>query len=737
MISTLVDAALRSLLLAAAVWGGLRVFRVRNVAAGKIAWAMVLSAAILMPLLVPIAARWQLLPAKAQVVLPASPMTLLEELRATLESRRAIGRPAAKVVQPAPQVEEPQIKATVSAAAGETASDTPKPEEPSSSEIPPTPSVAPPVATRSRVPSPWAVAGGFYLVVALVLAGRLLYGLLAALRLWHRAAPIPGLARPDVPVRSSGSISSPVTIGSGVVLPADYAGWDEEKLRVVLAHERSHVHQGDFYLQLVAGLYAAAFWMSPLGWWLKQKLSDLAEAISDGAALGEAASRTAYAEILLEFAAVPRPTLIGVAMARSSRISHRIERLLNESSFHQAFAATRRRAVLAALLVPAALFAVAAIRVQAAGQETQTPAPAAAPAPDVAPAPSAAPQVSVTPKAPDVATAPAADEMNDQEGPVLAPVAPVAPPSPDVVVSVPPVPAAPAAPDVQGVTAIPPGAVIAPQAPVAPVPPRGPEGAYWFPQALHLNGKTIMMAGGPDGIKALALLRNGQVIASDGSGYYFVDSNSDSYALISGNERDHFQFSGDLHTEEIEKAKKLAHGDFLWFRHDGKSYFIDDPATISQIETMYKPVEELGKQQEELGRQQEELGKQQQALGRRQQQVSVPTPDLSKEIAKLNEAVAKLQELKTGQSIKSEDLARLQDEIGALQGELGALQGQMGARQGEFGLEQAKLGAQQGQLGAEQGRLGAEQGRLSRAIDQKVKGIIDDSLKNGKAKPVE
>ena len=49
--------------------------------------------------------------------------------------------------------------------------------------------------------------------------------------------------------------------------------------------KRSHVRQRDFYLQLLAGLYAALFWFSPLGWWLKRKLSDLGEAISDRAGL--------------------------------------------------------------------------------------------------------------------------------------------------------------------------------------------------------------------------------------------------------------------------------------------------------------------------------------------------------------------------------------------------------------------------------------------------------------------
>ncbi len=173
-------------------------------------------------------------------------------------------------------------------------------------------------------------------------------------------------------LRSSRRVSSPVTVGSGVVLPADYQEWDAEKLRIVLAHERSHVRQGDFYLQAIAGLYAALFWFSPLGWWLKRKLSDLSEAISDRAGLEEAASHASYARILLEFAALPRRAQIGVAMARTGRLSQRIERLLNENSFRQAFAGNRRRFIAALVLVPVALFsATALIRVEAARILTQ------------------------------------------------------------------------------------------------------------------------------------------------------------------------------------------------------------------------------------------------------------------------------------------------------------------------------------------------------------------------------
>ena len=205
-----------------------------------------------------------------------------------------------------------------------------------------------------------ALAIGLYLIVAAGFLIRLICGLVSILRLWHFSRPaVLGAAfrrHANLNVRFSHDVLSPVTIGSGVLLPEDYAEWDEEKLRVVLAHERSHICNRDFYWQTLASLYAALVWFSPLGWWLKHKLSDLGEAISDRAGLEEARNRSAYARILLEFAASPHPNFIGVAMARKSNISRRIERLLNDRVFRQAFAGSGRVRV-AFLLAPFALFA--------------------------------------------------------------------------------------------------------------------------------------------------------------------------------------------------------------------------------------------------------------------------------------------------------------------------------------------------------------------------------------------
>jgi beta-lactamase regulating signal transducer with metallopeptidase domain len=797
--SLLVEAAFRSVFLALAVWMGLGVLKVRNVLAQKAAWGLVLAGALAMPMVLPMASHWSVLPANVRVVLPADPETLLEELQARIQANTSPEpKPTPQAAAPsegALMVEE-QPGPSVNEASENIDATTAKPESPDAGRVE---FVQPQPTAQTESAAPLAAAPAraayslskivllLYLAVAGIFLIRLACGLIAALRLWHRAKPISGalLTASDtsVDLRCSTEVSSPVTICSAIVLPAEYATWDNEKLRVVLAHERSHIRQKDFYLQLLAGVYAGVVWFSPLGWWLKHKLSDLAEAISDRAGLEEAADRASYAQILLEFAAAPRPTLIGVAMARKGSLSRRIERLLNDASFRQAFAGSSR-ALAAVLVVPVVLFAVTAlVRVQAAGQQAPEP-----------PAPAAAPQTGVpAPPAPLAAVAPDAPASGvSQPVQITGEVSPAAPQDP----AVPSAPAGPPSPAVapQAATGSTlPAPAVAPRATVdgpavltiaPPEPPTKPM-TLIAPKAPHAPGAALLLINPPDAarvklmIQARATLANRQLIlASQGaprmailaapkaygvgrgygvgqsttesgtsnysengkhSGYHYsYSSNGESYAVIHG-DSEHMTFSGNWiegRREEIDKARKQAHGDFLWFARDGKSYFVDDPSTLAQIEAMYKPMEELGKQQEELGRQQEALGKQQEALGEQQEKASVPTPDMSKEIAEIDEAMAKLK-ASQGKAMNEEQFAELQSKLGDLQGKVGAIQGQIGAKQGQFGEQMGKLGAMQGELGSKQGRLGAEQGRIGQEADRKVRSIIDESMKNGKAHPVQ
>jgi hypothetical protein len=569
-----------------------------------------------------------------------------------------------------------------------------------------------------------------YLGIALLLLARLLHGLGIALRIWQKAEAVPEAVAKrfatGLKLRWSAAVATPVSIGGGVLLPAEYQEWDEEKLRVVVAHEASHVRQGDFYLQLLAGTYAAAMWVSPLGWWLKHKLSELSEAISDRAGLEEARSGTQYARILLEFAALPRPTVAGVAMAHTSNLSARIERLLNESSFKQAFAGGRR-ALLAVLLVPAILAATALIRVQVRVEAAASPQQAT---PDSAQREGVA-HPDEAPPAPSSEAAPAA------------PATPADTPAPTDA-AVPPSPAAPEVAPVTGVAPVPPigpvavGPQVPPIAPVAPVINAAAIEAQVQAQMAR-DSKKIQEQAQRAAMRASAQAMRDSARAARQQGFaYHWSDNGDGYALVTGKDQ-HMNFSGnwsDETSKQIEKARKQGGGKFLWFRHNGKSYTVSDPATVAQIEAMYLPMEALGREQEQFAKQQAEFAVQEAKLGEEMAKARIPTPDVAKEMAELNAAVAKLQASQS-KTMTTEQWADLESKIGNLQGKLGEIQGRLGALEGLSGEKMGKLGELEGKLGEKEGLLGEKEGKLAMEADRKVRAIIDQSLKDGKAKPVD
>ncbi|HVZ83957.1 MAG TPA: M56 family metallopeptidase [Terracidiphilus sp.] len=741
----LVEAALRSLLVAALVAAALRILRVRNVVAEKTAWAVVLAAAFLMPLLMPAAARW---PA-AELVVHADPMTLLEELQARIRAKSAAPQAAAV---PAPQTlagpvatqAAPKPRAAVAAALRKEVLEQPAGDgDPQTADISlaqePPASAAPqaamqiapaPAAPRLRIPSAATSAALLYALVALALVGRLLAGLFAALVLRHRARPIAlegWLSSEPLDLRVSEEVSSPVTIGSSVVLPADCAEWSAEKLRIVLAHERSHIHQKDFYLQLLAGLYAAVVWFSPLGWWIRARLSDLAEAISDRAGLDEAASRTSYAQLLLEFAAAPRPTPIGVAMARPHRLTRRIERLLNDTAFRQSFAGSRRT-LAAALVLPAALMLSAAlVRVQAAGQDAAAPA-----TPQNAPSP-AAPQAVPSPAAPatPVAVPDATPAPEPREG--------QAAPEPDDTIAVPsPAPAAQAAPVPQA----PPAPQTAPAPEAMPAPPSPPD----QPVILEEDDAPVV----------LAMPRRGDVLLARPDRMTIrKDADGDSYVIVHGSGQ--MTVDNTAENDALQKARKMTKGDFVLYTHQGKSYIIDDPATVAQIDAAMEPMHLLAfrakmldgkalhmeEMQKRMAERQKEFAKQQQTIILRQKewqdkQQALTATELKKQMQELNETVAKL-EARQNQKLTNEDLAELRSEVAELQAKLSGFPMHFELQtvaMPKVDFPKITIDIDK-QMAEAQKQVAEAQKRMQQESDQKMKSIIDESLKDGKAKPIQ
>ncbi len=709
----LFGAVLRALVAACILGIALHLLRIKNVRAQKAAWSVMLLAGIAMPLLM--LTHW--IPAWAEIRLPAPSWSSTVAYRPTpastvpaaaapiLTSRMAPDSiPVAPETSSLPHARALEAETLPDPAIGSKTPETLPPSAPATRSATP--------KSRSFPLDPLTAAWFFYLAVCAALMLRWLIGLASSIRLWIEARPVGAAELCDVDsmiaTRSSSRICSPVNIGSGIVLPADYSDWPVEKLRAVLAHEGSHVRQRDFYMQLIAGFYAALTWFSPLGWWLKSKLSELSEAISDRAGLEESRSRSAYAQLLLEFAALPRQTLTGVAMARSNNLSHRIDRLLNESSFRQAFTGGRRTFV-AALIVPAVLVtATTLFRVQASAAPGH-----ASPSQTASLSKDQLPSFSAVTGEPNPAPAQSADSSPTQTPPPAAPeAAPASSPSANPTPEPAPAPPAPSA-DSQstpGTPPLPPSTMelIVPRIP--PIPPVD----------VHVDVPPI---------PPVMAFMNGY----EGRARCFADG--DAYAIV-GDPGTPVRFCGNTRGEmeaQVEKARTIAHGHFLLFRHDGKYFIVDDPATVSQIEQMDKAVHDQSEQMRALGQQLREAGRQAREETRKAT-ASIPAPDLSKEMAELNSAVAGLT-AKQGATVSREELQQVQREISELQRRV--IQAEVNTDMKEFNEAfNAKFKGEMDKFNEQMSQMGSQLGQTIQGNQQRMNSIIDDSLKSGKAKPV-
>jgi bla regulator protein blaR1 len=339
MLTLLVEGALGSMLLGSTAWLGLKLLRIKDPRAEMTVWKIVLIAAVVMPFLVP----W---------TRATMPVTHPDTPSLHVSHTRGVGTSLSEFDGPWPD--------TLSGGAQR---------GPGASDRSGSPSFVPGPSAAARAPEPawrlpiekidWlGVATGVYLLVSGVLLLKLLIGLALLFRLARSARPLTVLPS-GAHVRTSESVAVPVTFASVIVLPGDWEMWGGVKQQAVLAHELSHVARGDFYALLLASLYRVAFWFNPLSWWLSHRLGELMEMLSDDAAVVDLGDAPAYAEVLLDVAANARSTPLAIAMARTTMVRRRIERILSRTAPPPL--GRRKRMLISAGLVP--LVALSAVTV--------------------------------------------------------------------------------------------------------------------------------------------------------------------------------------------------------------------------------------------------------------------------------------------------------------------------------------------------------------------------------------
>jgi beta-lactamase regulating signal transducer with metallopeptidase domain len=152
-----------------------------------------------------------------------------------------------------------------------------------------------------------------------------------------------------------------------LLLPAEWRTWDGAKRTSVFVHELPHIARCDFLRQAVANVHTVLFPFSPLSWWLRRKLADLCEQVSDDEAVLVVGNAAAYADVVLGFLRARRATgrrmMIegGVTMSRMSNGAKRVERILNENRrLVGRLSRTRRALMMYGVLVVVALVAAGA-----------------------------------------------------------------------------------------------------------------------------------------------------------------------------------------------------------------------------------------------------------------------------------------------------------------------------------------------------------------------------------------
>ena len=396
MLLLLVNAALRTLVLAAVAGLVLASFRVKATSARLLTWTAVLYAALSLPF-----PLW-LLPS-IPVPLPVLPRTAVLSASSGIATASFAKPPVNQESQKQSLAGRgrlsPEFGAGIPAIAGQESSEKS-------------------IAVRIESLSWTSIATAIYLAVAMVLLLRFLIGLAITKRLVKRSQELTdqrlrSILSSRTPsnssltrVRQSPAIAVPITVGpirSTILLPSNWREWDDERLEAVMTHELSHVFRHDPLTHCITLLYRAIFWFSPLSWWLQAHIAELAEQASDEAALSGGADRNHYARTLLGFfetlhAAPRRVWWQGVSMAHAGQAEKRLERILGWKGC-VAMHLKKSAVILIISLVVPVMYLAASVRPTIIVAQ-QPPLPAAPSTPAVAPQPAAPPAAGIRGVAP-------------------------------------------------------------------------------------------------------------------------------------------------------------------------------------------------------------------------------------------------------------------------------------------------------------------------------------------------
>ncbi len=172
-----------------------------------------------------------------------------------------------------------------------------------------------------------------------------------------------GLNRP-IDTLESDQATVPAVIGAWnpcLIVPVTWRDWSRAQRQCILLHELAHVQRRDVAAQLLGRLVLFVYWFNPLAWYAVRQLRVERELASDDCVLLAGQTASDYAEQLLHTLRSYRRMrpLMGVAMAHSARLDHRVRAILDPRRRREPIGS--RAAILMAGLVGLACIATGAL----------------------------------------------------------------------------------------------------------------------------------------------------------------------------------------------------------------------------------------------------------------------------------------------------------------------------------------------------------------------------------------
>lgn len=188
----------------------------------------------------------------------------------------------------------------------------------------------------------------------MLLLFRLMVGLVATRSLARRAVEFAGPSsdrlfsslrdeinlRANVRLLRSEHTSMPIVCGvlrPAILLPAEAESWPDERRRMVLLHELTHVARRDCLTQMMAQAACTVYWFNPFVWSAARRLRVEREKACDDYVLSIGTRPSDYAHHLLEIARSMRERsvftwsqTVSVAMARRSQLEGRLLAILSK-----------------------------------------------------------------------------------------------------------------------------------------------------------------------------------------------------------------------------------------------------------------------------------------------------------------------------------------------------------------------------------------------------------------------